>query len=308
MEKIESIRKGNIWLNVFKTDDGQILVTVNKTYRGKNGKWEQTAFLNPRRGDIRDLMDAIEEFRQLEKAINLEGAMIGPSISSKVWPTGFFTPSSGGKKEPSRGSTQKVKEMRHTVSEAVSKWLEEENQPRVRRVVAIRKNSPWYGMSEEEIEDSREFIRCYLLKDFEPILMLPVQPRESGFWFDSEEEFKTSAFNTWDFERTRRPFDKYGYRVKKVLEHLKDLAILHSCISQPQGRKNTQDRFEAVVDEEFRNPLLELVERHRKAFDEERRFELRHKIARLSRYVLECKAIWQKYSLWEETLSSFTSR
>ena len=52
--------------------------------------------------------------------------------------------------------------------------------------------------------------------------------------------------------------------------------------------------------------LLELVERHRKTFDEERRFELRHKIARLSRYLLECKAIWQKYSPWEENSSSQT--
>jgi len=87
MEKIKSIRKGNIWLNVFKTAGGQILATVNKTYQDKTGQWEQTSFLNPRRGDIHDLMDAIEEFRQLEKAINPEGAIISPSISSKVWPT-----------------------------------------------------------------------------------------------------------------------------------------------------------------------------------------------------------------------------
>ncbi len=198
--------------------------------------------------------------------------------------------------------------MKQTVSETVSKWLEEETQPMVGRVVAIRKNSPWYGMSDEEIEDRREFIRCYLLKDFEPILMIPTQPIENDFWFASHEDFIESPFNTWDFQKARRPFDKYGYRVKKVLEHAKDLAVLHSCISQPEGRKNTQGRFEMVVNEEFRNPLLELVERHRKTFDEERRFELKRKIARLSRYLLECKAIWQKYSPWEGTPSSLTSK
>ena len=198
--------------------------------------------------------------------------------------------------------------MKQTISETVSKWLEEETQPRVRRVVAVRKNSPWYGMSEEEIEDRREFIRCYLVKDFELILMIPVQPKENDFWFESHQEFVESPFNTWDFQKMRRPFDKYGYRVKKVLEHLKDLAILHSCISQPEGRKNTQDRFETVVNEEFRNPLLELVERHRKTFDEERRSELRRKIATLSRYLLECKAIWQKFSPWEESPSSLVSK
>ena len=198
--------------------------------------------------------------------------------------------------------------MKQTISETVDRWMKEDTYPKVRRVTAIRKNSPWYGISDEEIEDRREFIRCYLLKDFEPILMIPAQPAENDFWFASHEEFNESAFNTWDFQKLRRPFDKYGYRVKKVLEHVKDLALLHSCISQPEGRKNTQNRFEMVVNEELRNPLLELVNKHRKTFDEERRFELRRKIARMSRYLLECKAIWQKYSPWEETPSLKTSK
>ena len=73
MEKIESIRKGNIWLNVFKTDDGQILATVNKTYRNKNGQWDQTPFLNPRRGDTQDLVDALQEFHELEKMAKAGG-------------------------------------------------------------------------------------------------------------------------------------------------------------------------------------------------------------------------------------------
>jgi hypothetical protein len=73
MEKIESIRKGSIWLNVFKTDDGQILATVNKSFMNKDGQWNQTPFLNTRRGDIRDLMDALLEFHEFEKLNKVEG-------------------------------------------------------------------------------------------------------------------------------------------------------------------------------------------------------------------------------------------
>ena len=69
MEKIQRIRKGNIWLNVFKTDDGQILATVNKSFMNKDGQWDQTPFLNPRRGDIHDLMDALLKFHEFEKMI-----------------------------------------------------------------------------------------------------------------------------------------------------------------------------------------------------------------------------------------------
>ena len=191
--------------------------------------------------------------------------------------------------------------MKQTISETVGRWMEEETHPKVRRVTVIRKSSPWYGMSDEEIEDRREFIRCYLLKDLAPILQIQVHTTENDFWFASHQDFIESPFNTWDFQKMRRPFDKYDYRVKKVLEQVKDLALLYSCISQPEGRKNIQTRFENLVNQEFRNTLLEMVERHRRTFDEERRFQLRHKIARLSRYIIECKGIWQRYSLWEES-------
>lgn len=73
MEKVHRIRKGNIWLNVFKADNGQILATVNKSYRDKNGQWGQTPFLNPRQGDIRDLLDAVGEFHEFEKTGNAGG-------------------------------------------------------------------------------------------------------------------------------------------------------------------------------------------------------------------------------------------
>ena len=73
MEKIKSIRKGSIWLNVFKTDDSQILATVKKTFLNKDGQWNQTQFLNARRGDILDLMDALQEFHELEKMIEARG-------------------------------------------------------------------------------------------------------------------------------------------------------------------------------------------------------------------------------------------
>jgi len=191
--------------------------------------------------------------------------------------------------------------MKQTISETVDRWVEEESHPNVGRITVIRKGNPWYDMSEEEIEDRREFIRCYLLKDFELLLLIQVKPRDNDFWFASHDEFIESPFNTWDFQKMRRPFDKYGYRVRKVLEQVKELALLHSCISQPEGRKNIQTRFENLVNQEFRNTLLEVVEKHRKTFDDGRRAELRRKIAKLSRHILKSKAIWQRWSPWENS-------
>ena len=85
MKKIESIRKGRIWLNVFKTDDGKILTTINKTYKNKNGEWNQTPFLNPRRGDILDLMDCLINFHEFEKMVKSEGEVkMTPSVFCEV--------------------------------------------------------------------------------------------------------------------------------------------------------------------------------------------------------------------------------
>jgi hypothetical protein len=183
------------------------------------------------------------------------------------------------------------------ISEAVDRWVEEDKLGG--GLVVIRKNDPWYGMSEEEAEDRKEFIRWYINKDFELLLLIPIQPTESDFWFSSHQEFLESAFNTWDYQKDQKPFNKYGYRIKKVMEQVKDLAILHSSISQPEGRASIQRRYESLVENEFRDRLPSLAERHQRATDEENRYLIRAKIAELNRRILQCKSIWERYAPWE---------
>ena len=182
------------------------------------------------------------------------------------------------------------------ISQTVDRWVEEESHQRNLALKVIRKNGPWRDMPEEEIEDRREFIRCYLLKEFELLLMVPIQPRENDFWFSSHQEFMESAFNTYDFQKDRKPFDKYGYRLKKVLEQVKDLAILHSCISQTEGRDNIYKRYQSIVENEFRVPILNLVDRLNKVTDNEKRLEIFHKIVDLNRRIYQCKTVWERYS------------
>jgi hypothetical protein len=188
--------------------------------------------------------------------------------------------------------------MKETISKTVDKWIKEEiGRPAILRV--IRANDPWEGMSEEEIEDAREFIRWYVNKDFAVLLLIPTPPRENDFWYSDYEEFQESAFNTHDFQALQRPFNKYAYRIKKIVERVKDLAILYSCISSDADREDTRSRYDNLVSHEFRNRLLYLVEKHRKESDEDERFLLRRKIAELNRRILECKILWEKYSRWE---------
>jgi hypothetical protein len=178
-------------------------------------------------------------------------------------------------------------------------WVDEESLPVTPTLKPIRANDPWHGMSEEEVEDAKEFIRCYLLKDHELILQIPVQAQENDFWSPNHPDFLESAFNTWDYQKTLQPFNKYAWRIKKILEKIRDLAILHSSISQSEGKANIQKRYENLVQNEYRGLLLYWVEQYERAVDEERRNQVRRRIAELNRRILQCQKVWEDYAHWE---------
>jgi len=178
-------------------------------------------------------------------------------------------------------------------------WFAREELPASPGLKVENRNDPWYGMSEEEAEDRKEFIRCYLREEFELLFLIPAQSRENDFWAPSHEDFLESAFNTWDFQKDMKPFNKYAYRIRKILEQVKDLAIYHSSTSQPGGKANIQRRYENLVQNEFRDRLSFLVERHQRAIDEGQRYELRRKIAELNQRIIQCQKIWKDYAHWE---------
>ena len=181
---------------------------------------------------------------------------------------------------------------------SVGCWIPEEELPVQPGLKVIRTRDPDYGLSEDEIQDRKEFIRCYLLRDYELLMMIPKQESDSDFFMAdcsvAEEEY--SAFNTHDFQKTQRPFNKYWYAMKMILERVKDLAILHSSCSDEEGRKEISTRYEALLDREFRDSVQRLAWWHSRAMDEERRLTLKDRIASLNRRLLDCKKLWERYA------------
>ena len=88
------------------------------------------------------------------------------------------------------------------ISQTVDTWISEEEIPVSPALKVIRGNDPWHGMTEEEAEDHKEFIRCYINKDFELLLLIPIQSQENDFWSPNHPGYQESAFNTWDYHRT----------------------------------------------------------------------------------------------------------
>ena len=160
------------------------------------------------------------------------------------------------------------------------------------RVLMGRDSQDDFG--DGEVSDREEFIRCYLRSQHWLLDLIPVA--EPG-WDFFVENFEESAFNTHDFQERqgRRSFDRYHYRVRKVLERVEDLAVLHSCLSWQGGRRNTRRRYEVLVEVEFRDKVLVLAEMYKRAYLE-RRYEIKRRIAQLNKRIIECAVIWQRHS------------
>lgn len=185
--------------------------------------------------------------------------------------------------------------MKQRISCQISTWIPPEELPVKPTLRVIRKSHPDYGLTQEEIEERNEHIRCYLLKQYELLLSIPAEETENDFFV---EDYQESAFNTYDYERhhPRKGIDKYAYKNKKILEHVMDLATMHSSITSPQGRENTHTRYQTVLQNEYREKIIELAKRHELTNNEAAREELKSKIGKLNRTLLECKKVWERYA------------
>jgi hypothetical protein len=165
-------------------------------------------------------------------------------------------------------------------------------------LVVIQKNDPNFGLSEDEIQDRLEFIRYYLFKDFEVLMMIPKQDTANDFFIHdyTVDDTEYTAFNTHDYQRQIRPFNRYGYAMKKIMEKIKDMATIHSCISDPGIRAFEKQRYENLVDFEFRRKISDYAEKYKNSWSEARRCWLKQKIAELNRRIIESKKIWERYA------------
>jgi hypothetical protein len=98
------------------------------------------------------------------------------------------------------------------------------------------------------------------------------------------------------FKTDRKPFDKYGYAMQKIMERVRDLAIMHSSISNPVDRAMVAQRFENFLDIKFRDRLAELIVQYKNSWSIEKRSTLKRKIAELNRRILEARKIWARYA------------
>jgi len=190
------------------------------------------------------------------------------------------------------------RKMTRTVEPIEDIQIAAEDLPVSASLKVIRKNDPNYGLTEDEIQDRYEFIQCYMLQEFELLMLIPKQAQDNNFFVSdcTVEEAEYSAFNTHDFQDAQRPFNKYVYAVKKTLERVKELAVMHSCIGQPENRKLMFHRFKSFMMFKFIDRVEELARELHADISNSTQAQIKHEIAKLGRSVQQCKAIWEQHA------------
>ncbi len=149
----------------------------------------------------------------------------------------------------------------------------------------VNTNDPNYGLRKDEVQDRNEFIKRYLQSEYESILNIPKSEKKEFFAFNL---LNDNAFGSQDFQRLLKPFNKYHYVMQKIMERIKDLAILYSVIQNTEDKIEIYEKYQKILDKEFRIRLSSLQKKSEYGINS-RIFEVKCKI-------LEGERTWKQYS------------
>lgn len=180
----------------------------------------------------------------------------------------------------------------------VDSWIDEEDIPSRANLKPICRFDGLYPEDAEEKEAYWDFISWFLSRDFLPVLSIPKPVTKDDFRTFEDDSSISFPYGSMDYQRLH-PFNKYAYKLKMIYEAVKDLALLHSAISQGAGKEKIQKRFRDLVNEAFRSKVMTLLENYRKYPDLVDRANLRRRVAELNAKVHTCREIWKRYAYWE---------
>lgn len=177
------------------------------------------------------------------------------------------------------------------ISQEVNSWIARDDLPVNPTIKPIRRFNDLHSEDEDEYLEWVEWIAWHMNKDHVVIMSIP-KPKK-GDWIPVEADDAISyAYGSVDFQEQQEPFCKYHYKLKKIYEKIQDLAQTHSCLSNKEGRQNTFEKYQNIVDYEFKNEknkLLDSWSKHSSWMNKEKTFA---KIQDLNVKIQKCKMVW----------------
>ena len=197
----------------------------------------------------------------------------------------------------SKDPLHEVKEMnKKQIRKQVESWIDEKDLPIHPFLKPISRFDGLYPEDDEEREAYWNFINWAMTREHAVLLSIP-KPENEYDWCIEVDEFGNdiSVVNTMDFQRMHPDgFNKYHYRLKKVCEKVKDLALLHSCISHDEGKENIFKRYRSLVENEFSDKAKMFLETYKKYAHWVNKREIISEIGKLNSRIRKCKRIWKE--------------
>jgi len=185
------------------------------------------------------------------------------------------------------------------IRQRVEAWIEEEEMPVSSALKPLRKFDGLYPDDPEESDAYWDFIHWSMTREHTVLMQVPMKEGQVGFCPIETDDATSFAFGSADYQARLPKFDRYQYRVKKVYERVKDLAITHSCISNEDGRINTHNKYRSLVENEFQDQARLLYDTFKKYPQWVNKQKLLERLAELNSKIRKCKRIWKEYAEWE---------
>ena len=197
---------------------------------------------------------------------------------------------------------------RKTTSEIVDSWIADEELP-VR--AGLKKIKPAFlclfpedeRLSGKELELENQaywdFIRWCLSIEDEVLLSIPKPEIKDDFripYETDEDGIMSFPFSSADFQRLLPKFNSYHYRLKKIYERVADLAQTYSCLTNESGKRNIEERFNIIINNNFRYRLRKLLKTYNNYSVWFNKHRLIEKIQDLNGKIRKCKDIWDKHA------------
>lgn len=109
----------------------------------------------------------------------------------------------------------------------------------------------------------REVMHLLAEQDNEALSFVPiVNTEECAPFRETKPGYDESAFNTHDYvnsvQALQYKFDNFWYMTTKVFERGRDIAMMHSCVSQDWGKQVLRERFANLVNGKLIEPANQL--------------------------------------------------
>ncbi len=186
----------------------------------------------------------------------------------------------------------------HAIRNEIDRWISEEELPAAAHIKPIKQFDGLYPDDQDEYEAWCEFVFSNINKEHEIIMTLPAKDK-NDYWMPYEPNDNISfPFSSIDFLRKRDSISnkaRTAWQLKRIYERVKDLAQTYASISDDEGKKNTEKKYQDLINTSFRNEQQCIIDHLKQYGHLMNKDKAAEKLQELDKRIKRATFIWLEY-------------